>query len=194
MPALKPTETIDQTLAAVVAHPVRARALGVLAERTASPAELAIALGVEVNKANYHVKKLEEMKLIELVGTRPARGALEHFYRAIVRPLVTEDQYALLSQEERNGFAREICQLGFADAASALATQDFSSRSDNCVARTPVLVDEEGWRELAELHKETVLKTMAIEARSNGRRAESEEPGIHGESLVLFFERAHLNE
>jgi hypothetical protein len=36
-------------------------------------------------KLDYHVERLDEAGLIELVWTRPARGATEHFYRLAPR-------------------------------------------------------------------------------------------------------------
>ena len=193
MPALKQSSGIDETLAAIVAHPLRARILGVLAERTASPRQLSALLNCELSDAAYHTRKLRDLDVIELVGTEPARGATQHFYRAIKRPYVSAEEYALLTQNERNGFAREICQLGFADAAAALATESFSSRADNCVARAPVQVDEEGWAELSRLYDETLAKTLEIEARSNERRIETkEEPAVRAEGILLLFERGRL--
>ena len=65
---------------------MRVRALEVLNERVASPSELAKELGEPLGNVAYHVKILEENDAIELVRTAPVRGALEHFYRAKVRP------------------------------------------------------------------------------------------------------------
>src|ERR1700755_1858647 len=77
----------EATLGATVAHPMRCRCLAILADRVASPAEIARQLGLEVSNVGYHVSALAEAGLIEEVGQRPVRGAVEHFYRAIVRPI-----------------------------------------------------------------------------------------------------------
>jgi hypothetical protein len=77
----------DSTLGAVVAHPLRCRCLAILGERTASPAEIAREIHVEVSKVGYHVSALVKAGLLEEVGQRPVRGAVEHFYRAVVRPI-----------------------------------------------------------------------------------------------------------
>lgn len=78
--------TIDRRLMKALGHPLRVRALEVLNERVASPSELARELGEPLGNVAYHVKILEENEAIELVRTAPVRGALEHFYRAKVRP------------------------------------------------------------------------------------------------------------
>jgi hypothetical protein len=165
-----------------------------LAERVRSPRELATLFGREVPNVNHHVRLLEKMGFIEEVGSRQVRGAVEHFFRAIERPMVTEEEYALLSQEERNRFAQEICQLGFADAAAALSTETFSTRPDNIVARTPMILDDEGFRAVAALHGDAVLKSMQIEAESNERRARTGDAGKAYSSFVLCYERDLLSD
>jgi len=65
----------------------RVRILATLAERVASPKELADQLGEGLSQVSYHVGVLRECKLIELVGTEPRRGAVEHFYRAAIPTL-----------------------------------------------------------------------------------------------------------
>src|ERR1700743_1369934 len=88
----KKKKRLEPTLAAAVAHPVRTRCLVVLAERVASPAEIARELNLDVSKVGYHVSALAQANLIEQVGSRPVRGAVEHFYKAIELPLVSDDQ------------------------------------------------------------------------------------------------------
>ena len=189
MGPVKHREKIDETLAAVVAHSTRVRCFMILAERTASPAEIAQQIGKDVGHVGYHVRKLQQLDLIELVDERPVRGAVEHFYRAIERPMVSAEQYALLDQGERNSFAREICQLFFADVAAAIASETFSSRPDNMVARAPMLVDEDGWKELSTLYDETLAKTLEVQAQSAERMTKTQEDGMHVEGGIFLFER-----
>jgi DNA-binding transcriptional ArsR family regulator len=180
---------VDKTLLAVVGHPVRARAFMVLAERTASPNEIAGLLKLELNDVAYHVRRLRELKVIELVRTQPVRGAVEHFYRAIEKPLVWAEEYARAPQNERNDFAREVAQVLFADVTAAIGSEDFSSRSDNCVSRVPMVVDEEGWSEISKIMERTLKEVMEAQARSEERGLEAEADGIRAEVGLLLFER-----
>jgi DNA-binding transcriptional ArsR family regulator len=63
-----------------LAHPVRAEILTELRKRPSSPSQLAEAVGESVGVVSYHVRVLAEAGLVELVGTVPKRGALQHFY------------------------------------------------------------------------------------------------------------------
>ena len=102
-PAKTATASMETTLAAIVAHPTRARAFSILAERTASPVEIAQEIGKDVGHVGYHVRKLQQLNLIELVDERPVRGAVEHFYRAIARPIFDEEEFAALSHGGARG-------------------------------------------------------------------------------------------
>jgi DNA-binding transcriptional ArsR family regulator len=51
-------------------------------QETCSPKQIADALDAPLGQVSYHVRKLADAGLLELVAAEPRRGALEHFYRA----------------------------------------------------------------------------------------------------------------
>jgi DNA-binding transcriptional ArsR family regulator len=189
-PAKTAATSMETTLAAIVAHPTRARAFLILAERTASPAEIAKEIGKDVGHVGYHVRKLQQLDLIELVDEKPVRGAVEHFYRAIERPVVTEEEFAGQSIEEREVFTRAILQLHVADVARAMDEHTFDARDNRAIIRTPMLVDEEGFAELAELHVEMYERTLEVQAKSLGRMTGGSEEAIPTVSTSMLFETA----
>jgi DNA-binding transcriptional ArsR family regulator len=188
MPPAKTTATMETTLAAIVAHPTRVRCFSILAERTASPVEIAQEIGKDVGHVGYHVRKLQQLELIELVAERPVRGAVEHFYRAIERPVVREEAFAEQSLGEREVFTRYILQLHVADIARAMDEHTFDARANRAAIRTPMLVDEDGFQELAELHVEMYERTLDIQARSAERLTGGDEEGIPTISTTMLFE------
>ncbi|HWH19297.1 MAG TPA: winged helix-turn-helix domain-containing protein [Solirubrobacterales bacterium] len=188
MPPAKTASTMEMTLAAIVAHPTRARSFLILAERTASPAEIAKEIGKDVGHVGYHVRKLQQLDLIELVDEKPVRGAVEHFYRAIERPVVTEEEFAAQSIEEREIFTRAVLQLHVADVARSMDEHTFDSRANRVMVRMPMLVDEEGFEELSEIHTELYEKVLQVQANSAGRMTGSSEEGIPTVSTSMFFE------
>lgn len=189
MGKLKQSRGTDSVLAEAVAHPLRARCLTVLDERTASPSELKDILDVPLGDAAYHVKRLLEMGLIELVDTRPVRGAVEHFYRSIRRPNLSDEEFASLSPRERLDFASYICKLAFADATTAIEEGTFCRRPDAHVSRVPLLVDEEGWDELRETYSELLQRVLDVQAASAERMSRDPEAGsIPTTALSMFFE------
>lgn len=187
-PAKTATPSMEMTLAAIVAHPTRARCFSILAERTASPVEIAQVIGKDVGHVGYHVRKLQKLNLIELVDERPVRGAVEHFYRAIARPIVDEEEFAAQSIEEREVFTRYFLQLHVTDISRAMDEHTMDARPNRWVLRTPMVVDEEGFEELAALHAEIYERTLDIQARSDERRTGTEDEGISTMSTTMFFE------
>src|ERR1700709_2621850 len=97
----KKRKRLETTLSAAVAHPIRSKCLVILAERVASPAEIARQLHLDVSKVGYHVNALSAAHLIEEIASRPVRGAVEHFYRAVQLPIVDSDQMGAYSEAER---------------------------------------------------------------------------------------------
>ena len=188
MPTARKAASMETTLATIVAHPTRVRCFSILAERTASPVEIAQEIGKDVGHVGYHVRKLQQLNLIELVDERPVRGAVEHFYRAIERPVVREEGFASQTQEEREVFTRHALQLHVADVARALDEHTFDSRANRALIRFPMVVDEQGFGELADLHVEMYERALDIQAESDERRSGSDDHGISTMNASMLFE------
>jgi DNA-binding transcriptional ArsR family regulator len=179
----------DATLGATVAHPLRCRCLAILADRVASPAEIARELKLEVTSVGYHVGALSDAGLIEEVGQRPVRGAVEHFYRAVVRPITSADEEAATDLAKRKSFARTTWSIIAANATTALAAGTLIERPEHHLTRVPLRVDEQGWDEMAEAYMELYERVYAIQADAAERLGEApDEPGISVLSVLAFFE------
>jgi predicted ArsR family transcriptional regulator len=75
---------VDLRMVRALGHPMRQRILRFLNEDgESSPVQIARALGQRLGNIAYHCGVLEECGAIELSRTAPARGAVEHFYRAV---------------------------------------------------------------------------------------------------------------
>jgi hypothetical protein len=74
-----------ELLARANTHPLRVsilEVLGIDGGRTLSPKDLSLELQAPLSTVNYHVTELRRSGLLEIVGERQVRGAIEHFYRA----------------------------------------------------------------------------------------------------------------
>ena len=170
----KKKKTKGVTLGALVAHPLRSECLSLLAERTASPAEIAVELKENLGNVSYHVRKLWRAGAIEIVEEKPVRGAMEHFYRAVQRPFFSDEEIAESSEEDRRAFAQHIFSLVTANATTALESGTFVSRPDYHISRAPMRVDEEGWAELRDLHEETLERIMKVQEAAADRLGETD--------------------
>jgi hypothetical protein len=155
----------------------------------ASPVELARELRLEVSNVGYHVSALADAGLIEEVGQRPVRGAVEHFYRAVVRPITSVEDEKELSLDKRMSFARTIWSLITANATTALHSGVLVERPEHHLTRVPLRVDEQGWAELADAYMELYERVYEIQADAAERLGRDPgDPGISTLSVLAFFE------
>lgn len=191
MAAVARRRSPEATLGATVAHPLRCHCLAILADRIASPAEIARELGLEVSNVGYHVTALAEAGLIEEVGQRPVRGAVEHFYKAVVRPIISDEEEEDLTNEERMAFARTIWSLIAANATTAIEAGTLVERADHHLTRLPLRVDDQGWSEMSAAYMELYERVYEIQTASAQRLgADPDDPGISILSVLAFFETA----
>jgi DNA-binding transcriptional ArsR family regulator len=177
------------SVAAIVAHPLRARCWIALSERVASPNELRTEFGASIGDVSYHVGVLERLGHVELVETKPRRGAIEHYYRAVDRPALDDEEYGTLTLEQRSHFAERLVQLSFADAAVAFDHKTFAGRTNHHILRMPASVDDEGFAEMAALYTELIERQNAIAAASANRMAaDPDAESIPISSVAMFFE------
>jgi DNA-binding transcriptional ArsR family regulator len=179
---------LDQRLIKALAHPLRADILAILNERVASPNELAKGLGEGLSQVSYHVKVLHQCDCIELVNTEPRRGAVEHYYRATARAFLADDDWERLPEVVRSGLRASLLRGAVEDAMAALREGTFEARTDSHMSWTPLIVDGEGWKELAALLAETLEGVLDIQTQSAGRLAEESEEGIPAAVTVIGYE------
>src|SRR3954465_4186883 len=178
-----PGETSEARIAKALAHPLRARILQRLGERVASPGDLAVELGAPLGVVSYHVRMLRDYDCVELVRTEPRRGALQHFYRATARPNLDEGQWRTLPAGLRKELSGETLQelvTDLAQAADAGTLED----PEVVVDRTPLELDERGFKKLNRLLARTHEQALQIASESAGRGAQG--AGVFGTELAIL--------
>lgn len=182
------TAQIDQRVAKALSNPLRVRILAVLNERVASPAQLAEEFGEGLSQLSYHVKVLKEFECIELVRTRPRRGAVEHFYRATARAHLGNPEWRQVPESVRGGVSAVVLQTFMDKAVEALEAGTLDARDDSYLTWTPLVVDEAGWEEIASLMAEALERVFVIQERSARRLAEAPEEGVSTTVALASFE------
>jgi DNA-binding transcriptional ArsR family regulator len=186
--AEKKRKRLETTLAAAVAHPIRSKCLVILAEREASPVEIAKELHIDVSKIGYHVAALADANLIEETRNRPVRGATEHFYRAVELPRIDAEQEGELSERDRRIHAESVWSIVAANATHSLEAGVYLRREDHHLTRFAFAVDEQGWLDAAAAHLELEQRIFTIQAEAAERMAESDEKPTRAVSFQSWFE------
>jgi DNA-binding transcriptional ArsR family regulator len=186
--ARKTLDLVDPRIAKALSHPMRARILGILNERVASPNEIAELIDERLPNVSYHVRALLDLECIELVRTAQRRGAIEHYYRAIVRPFFSDRDWKRLPRSGRQAISDVALQIIWEDAAEAIKAGTFESRPDRHLSHSDLVVDEQGWKELTKLFAETLAEVKKIESTSAQRLKESDGEGIPTRAVLMHFE------
>ena len=75
----------DNNLLMALRHPVRREILREMeGEEAISPRELATALDLPLSNVSYHIRVLVDCAAVSLVGTKPTRGSMQHFYSTAI--------------------------------------------------------------------------------------------------------------
>jgi DNA-binding transcriptional ArsR family regulator len=179
----------DQKVAKALSHPLRVRLLTILNESTASPRELATRVGAPLENVSYHVRRLAELGCIELVETRASGNAVEHLYRAQVRPFLIGKQWTELPKPLRRSITNHILEQIFDDVRRSVVAEAFDAREDRILVRVPLVVDEQGWAQLKDLLVGVMDQAFEIQTESAERlvAAGGARDGLATKLMLMHF-------
>src|SRR4051794_29020259 len=172
-----------------------------LAERSASPVQLAAKLDASLGTVAYHVRTLHGLGLVELVDTRQRRGATGHYYRARAHPRFSDAAWAgLAAVDKQRMLSAMLQQVGqFASASAAAGGFD---RTESRITRSSMRLDERGWAALAEATTRWQAEADAIEEEARARLGDDPGGDGHGNGrpaldvglVLMFFEAARFSD
>jgi DNA-binding transcriptional ArsR family regulator len=183
------TEIDDARLVKGMAHPLRIHILNTLQGRVASPSEIAEELEAPLGNVSYHVRFLARVGLIELAGTEPRRGAVEHYYRAVGRPQISRKAWQQVPQVVKDALIRStLDEIGEMVAGAAL-TGGFD-RNHAHVSRKAYSLDQQGFDELSEAMVKLEARAEQIQRESASRAADSAEDAheLDAGVVMMLFE------
>lgn len=176
--------SLDESLIKALSHPLRWRIMETVVDRgEASPVELARLLDEPLATVSHHTRVLRDHGCIELTRTEPRRGAVEHYYRAIMPAFFNDEQWRQVPVVLRRGIAGQIFRRIFEDAAAAGGGGAFDA-PDAHLSRTVVVLDERGRSELVDLLADVLRRAQAIQERSDARRGDDDI--VHTSEIVLM--------
>ena len=147
---------------------MRTRILGMLDERVASPRQLSDELDAPLQNVSYHVRELAKLGLIKLVRTTQRRGAIEHHYRAVAAPHVSDKAWSELPPIVRQRMTTAGLSEIFKQVDDAAAGGGFVA-DDAHLSRTQLVLDEKGRQELAKELGAMVGRVDRIQAQARER-------------------------
>lgn len=176
---------LDHRIVKALAHPLRQNILTILNERVASPSEISEELDERLGNVSYHVRTLLDLGCIELVSTTPRRGAVEHHYRAVMKPFFSKDDWAQMPASTRRSAHDTALKAIVKDVVATAEANGFDT-PDDVVARITGDLDAKGRADLAKLLQSTREKAEKIFADS-GKRLSGKDGAVPGEVALIGF-------
>jgi hypothetical protein len=176
-------EDVNLQLIKAMAHPLRYRLLVRLNAGVASPVEMAREFDQPVGRVSHHVRTLARLGAIELVRTEPRRGAVEHFYRAVIPAWFSDEDWARLPPSARLSISGENLAHVLRDVTDA-AGHGFEHPRTH-LSFKPLELDEQAMEEMSELLNATLERALEIEQES-ARRGGAASPT---EVVLMHFVR-----
>ena len=165
-------------------HPLRARIFALLERDTLSALELSRTLRAPLGVVAYHVRKLHDLELIELVRETRVRGAVQRHFRAregAVVPMAGWSERPFAKPSAVAAALEEIVEL----ARASNARGGFDARGAS-VTREKLHIDREGWERLAERLAELLREVEAIEEEASARQAAGASEATDQVALVIM--------
>jgi DNA-binding transcriptional ArsR family regulator len=179
--------SLNEQFSLVISHEITVKTMILIADDIKSPKEVGDRLGISAPKASHHLKKLERLGIAELVEERDVGGTIQHFYRAVIRPIVSDEEWGKLSIEERQLYSIWIVRLILADAATSFDAELFDAYPNNHLSRSPLLVDKEGLGDVAAIQTKAMNDSFDAVARATERRLKTGEEGINIIAAMMCF-------
>lgn len=172
----------------VLAHPLRVQILIFLNERVASPRQMSEDLDKPLPSVIHHTEILQRHEAVELVRTETHESGSEHFYRAVRRQYLSDEDCEEIPPGMRAEIAKVILQAHLNDVDDAMQHGTFDQLTDYHLSRTPMVVDQKGWDEVNLLLADALDRVMQIQADASARLAGAHEEGIHTKVSIMHFE------
>jgi DNA-binding transcriptional ArsR family regulator len=157
-----------------LAHPMRVKILESLQGATASPTELARRFKESLGVVSYHANALLDLEAIEQVRTQPKRGTIEHFYTARPRSFIGHQDWRHVPLSVRGAVTQEAIRTVIEKFAAAIDAGTLDSREDTTLNWMPMTVDEQGWRETAEILDRALQAIQKVASDSRERLGEKD--------------------
>lgn len=185
--------TEERKVAHAVNHPVRLDVLSILFERIASPNEMAEQLKVALGNVSFHVTELHKDGVIELVKTEQRRGAIEHYYRAKLRPEISDEELKAMPRASRRKMAALHLQAIVAESLSSLKHGKMDADDDLNLIWMPMALDVGGQERVSELQAEMFERLEAIKAEHSVEAPDVDDAPPTRIAAMMWYERGGVS-
>jgi DNA-binding transcriptional ArsR family regulator len=182
---------IDECIAKALGNSFRQQILWILNERVASPSEIAVELGESLNRVCHHIAVLEKAACIELAYVKAVGNRLQHFYKATSRAFLDGADWPSVPESVKEGMRATLLRNVLEDAINAVVEGTYDARDGSHMSWTPMILDELGLEEMAEVLEDSLLRVMAVQETAKERLISSGAAGTPYTVSILGYPSAH---
>ena len=161
----------------VLSDPLRVRILAACSEGEVTVEQFAKRHKISKRTASNHFRALEKAGLLNHREVQ-IRGVRLHVYSAAQEPIVSDAEFAEMSEEERKELSETIVRDFMVRCWAALEAGTLDRRDDSHLTWLPLFLDEQGWEEAANVLTQALEALYEIRAEARIRLQESGETPI----------------
>jgi DNA-binding transcriptional ArsR family regulator len=187
----KTKKEVDKKIVKGMANSMRVQILTILNERMNSATGISKELGVDFGEVSYEMEVLRNIGLLEVAREIKRRGAVEVFYQATSWALLDAYEWPAVPDAVKGGLRASLLQTLMDDAIAAISEETYDSREGAHMSWSPLVVDEQGWKELVEILRHALEKALAVHKNSAERLIAEDAEGISCTVSILGYPSAH---
>jgi DNA-binding transcriptional ArsR family regulator len=161
----------------VLSDPLRVRILAACSEGEVTVEQFSKRHKISRRKGSNHFRALERAGLLNHREVQ-IRGVRLHVYSAAQEPIITDSEFAEMSEEERKKLSETIVRDFMVRCWAAWEAGTLDRRDDSHLTWLPLTLDEQGWNEAADILTRVLEALYEIRAESRIRLRESGETPI----------------
>jgi len=189
----RPAIAISERLARALAHPLRVQVLSVLNEREAiSPKEFKDTTDAPapISTVAKQFRVLEELRCIEMTGTRKSGRNIERLFQATQRPAFDRQAWELLPLPTKRGLSARIFATYMDRIAQAVEAETFDARNGRRFSWLHRTYDEIAWAKMIDATEAVLWWSLDAQLESRRRLSRTGETPIPLVSSLSTIEAA----
>jgi DNA-binding transcriptional ArsR family regulator len=194
--ARKPPDLIDPRLLKALVHPTRIHIMDILTEGENSPSGIQKRIGdISLDLVSHHIKVLRDLGVVELCDEVKQKGKFtEHIYRARDWQYLNDEEWGAIDPGDRPGASMTILRGISEDVTRALWENRIDERVDSHLSRSPLKLDEQAWKKVAETLESAMNIAMQAHKESLERANRGETDLIDARVVIMYFPLDDLEE
>ena len=187
------TRGVEDSVSFSLGHRIRIEIRAALHEGPATASRLAEIVGEPPSSLSYHIREMLEDGSIEIAKTVKVGNIDRHYCSVVKLPYFLDEDFAAMSQEDRQTLCAIAVQAAAAEAMASLWAGKMANDPRVMLAWNRLNLDRQGREDLSDEETRSWCRKHEIEAESANRRAETGDAGTTYVITSFSYERSRTS-